>query len=123
MVKQHPVDALLTLTNDVASAPHRVGDTTGVYDVSFFTRDSSLPPPPQSEECLELEDIDAGLQHLADASIGLALFIDEANNALKTDDLTVDQRLHVATMISYIEGLADRLNVVRTPGFHQPKKR
>jgi hypothetical protein len=79
---------------------------TGAYDVSFFQH----RPDPTS------------LDHLGDARVGLGLFIDEAMRALEKDDLTVDQRVHVATILSYIEGLTNRFDVIRVPGFVQAKK-
>jgi hypothetical protein len=86
---------------------------TGVYDVSFF-QGHSVPPVEQRK---------TGLEFLEDARIGMGLFLDEAEGALHTPDLTVDQRLHVATIITYIEGLAKRFDVIREPGFVRPKRR
>lgn len=94
------VDQLLQLDPDV----------TGSYDVSFFG-------------AAELQNtLPTATGHLADARIGLDLFITEANRALLTDELTVDQRVHVSTIVSFIEGLMARFDRVSVPGFLQPKR-
>lgn len=95
------VDELLARTE-----PSRAGDSTGSYDPGFF----------------EKFDTPAAMRHLADARIGLALFIDEASAALATDDLTIDQRLHVAQILSYIDALASKFDGVREPGFVHKKR-
>lgn len=84
---------------------------TGEYDVSFFRQGLSIEPPK------------SGLEHLSDARVGMSLFIEEAQRALETTDLTVDQRIHVATILSFIDGLASRLDIVRRPGFMHRKRR
>ena len=108
------VDELLAVTELYTSEAREAQDemNTGVYDVSFFHR-HDVPP---------VEVRKTGLENLEDARVGLGLFIDEADAALNTGDLTVDQRLHVATILSYIEGLAKRLDHIRTPGFVQQKR-
>lgn len=88
------------------SEPARAGESTGSYDAGFF----------------EKFDKPMGLQRLADAKIGLALFIDEAEAALASSDLTVDQRLHTAQIVTYIEALAARFDRIREPGFVHRKR-
>lgn len=80
---------------------------TGVYDVSFFARE---------------ERTNSSQQHLKDARVGLGLFLDEANIALQHVELTVDQRLHIATITSFIQGLADRFDRISVPGFRSTIK-
>ena len=91
-----------------ASQPPAREETTGVYDMSFF----------QAKEAKET----LALDHLAAAKAGLSMFCTEAGQALKLDGLTVDQRIHVATILSFIEGLSKRLDIVRQPGFVHPKR-
>lgn len=109
MTKAHPVDELLAMTAAKTDPPSAdeipVDVATGVYDVSFFRTAKT------------------SLDHLEDARVGLGLFIEETQQALEKDGLTVDQRLHAATILTYIEGLAKRLDVIRTPGFTHTKKR
>lgn len=81
------------------------------YDVGFFS--------PGAEKASRTCPPKPAMESLADARVGLGLFIDEAERALASTDLTVDQRVHVATILSYVEGLAKRLDVVRRPGFVQ----
>jgi len=81
-------------------------EVTGVYDASFFRA------KPQQKDAH---------QSLEDASIGLKLFMDEAEQALAQGGLTVDQRIHVSTILSYIEGLSKRFDLIRRPGFVQRK--
>lgn len=97
------VDELLELPIDVDTEM-----STGVYDVSFLNPLRSPLP----------------LTRLEDARVGLGLFIDEAIEALKvpSDELTPDQRLHVATILSYIEGLAARFDKIRVPGYVHSRK-
>jgi hypothetical protein len=105
------VDELLTLSEPDSPTSDPVVEVSEIptlsYDVSFFQQ--RLEP--------------TSLDHLGDARVGLGLFIDEAMRALEKDNLTVDQRVHVATILSYIEGLTNRFDKVRVPGFVQPKKR
>ena len=74
------------------------------YDDEFFDRYKSDPPPVEK----------SAAEHMADASIGLALFAEETMHALRKVDLTVEQRLHAATILSYIEALSERFDRVRT---------
>lgn len=94
------------------NAPMPVRDEmdTGVYDTTFFMGTDALPVSP--------------LERLADAKVGLTVFLEEAGRALEApnDELTPDQRVHVATIVSYIEALGTRFDVIRTPGFTQKRK-
>jgi hypothetical protein len=88
---------------------------TGTYDVTFFHKDA-LEALEAAEQAPPEDD------HLADARVGLCLFIEEANAALELSDLTIDQRIHVATIVSYIEGLTTRFDRIRVPGYVQPPR-
>jgi hypothetical protein len=83
--------------------------STGAYDITFFDA--------------QAEERDKATDHMAAAKTGLSLFMEEATQALKTDGLTVDQRFHLATLVSYIEALASRFDIVRRPGFVHPPPR
>ena len=80
-------------------------EITGTYDLSFFESNGSKEP--------------SALEHLSDARSGLVLFLEKASHALSRADLTPDQRIHVSTIASYIEGLVSRLDRIRVPGFVQ----
>lgn len=78
---------------------------TGVYDVRFL---SSSPPLPPSSVASH-----TALEHLVDAKIGLSLFLNEASAALMLgEELTIEQRVHIATIVSYIESLSERFDKV-----------
>jgi hypothetical protein len=83
---------------------------TGTYTTQFFMGADEQPVTP--------------LERLGDAKVGLTIFIDEASKALgaPNDELTPDQRIHVATIVSYVEALAARLDKIRVPGFTQKRK-
>jgi hypothetical protein len=97
------VDELLASGAD--EQPMRAAETTGVYDLSFF---ESVPLPPPARPAHDL---------LEDARVGLGLFIDESREALKSRELNIEQRVHIATIVSYIEALAERFDRVRRPDF------
>lgn len=101
----------VTVTHPVRE--ERVGEATGVYDLSFFQKIQDEQNP--------IERRKTGFESLDDARVGLGLFLDEAEQALASPDLTVDQRLHIATIVSYIDGLAKRFDRVKVPGFVQKK--
>jgi hypothetical protein len=84
---------------------------TGTYDVSFFLGNDE--PQPVSP-----------LQRLASARTGLATFIEETTRALETrnDELTPDQRIHVATIAGYIESLASKFDRIRVPNFAEKRR-
>ena len=110
------VDDLLNMTvpgkRQGITAPAPVEDAeevTGVYNVQFFEgRDAKRPEP-------------APLTHLADARIGLDLFLAETTRALEVNDneLTADQRIHIATIAGFIEALGARFDRIRVPGYVQ----
>lgn len=96
------VDDLLVMTQ---RQPQLSTDT---YDSRFFAIRNGRAVT--ADECME------------EASLGLAHFIKEAEAALKTNQLTVDQRLHVAMLVSYVDGLATRFDKVREPGYVEKPK-
>lgn len=102
MANSHPVDELLKITDPAEERE----EVTGVYNVKFFEAHVKQPTP---------------LERLADARIGLSLFLEEASRALEspTNELTPDQRIHVATITSFIEGLSARFDRIRVPGYMQ----
>jgi hypothetical protein len=102
---------LVELDRTRATVNVEVEMSTGVYDTSFFQRHRVAPSLPRP-----------AVDHMEDARVGLGLFLDEANAALASKELTVDQRIHVATIVSYIEALANRFDRVRVPGFTQIKR-
>lgn len=83
--------------------------STGTYDLDFFQLQSPgiVPSKPVT---LALDD----------ARLGLDLFLDEARVALLSSELTDDQRIHVSTIITYVEGLARRFDRIRSPEFANP---
>ena len=91
-----------TLT--VVAADFDDDEPTGSYDVGFFRAEQPAVPADTT--------VRTSLEHLKDARVGLGLFLEEADMALRRGDLTVDQRIHVATIVSYIEGLNTRLGRV-----------
>lgn len=99
------VDALLALSE----SPDRE-EVTGIYDLNFFGLNRPKEAPVDAHRLME------------DARIGLNLFLEEASRALETDDLTIDQRCHVATIVSYIEALGTRFDRVRVEGFTQSQR-
>lgn len=100
------MDELLAVVESLRAAPMRDRETTGVYDTSFFESIKKVPQPTRS-----------AFDHLEDARVGMALFIEESQEALKSRDLSVEQRVHIATIVSYIDRLAARFDQVRRAGF------
>src|SRR5579885_1150453 len=90
-----------------APVPEERDEVTGVYDLSFFESHDRKPV--------------SALAHLADAKVGLGLFLEETTRALEinSNELTPDQRVHVATIASYIEALMARFDRIRVPGYVQ----
>jgi len=84
-------------------------ENTGVYDTTFFLGTDAVPVDP--------------LERLADARVGLCLFLEEAIKALETphDVLTPDQRIHISTIVSFIEALTVRFDRIRVPNFTQKR--
>lgn len=83
-------------------------EVTGIYNASFFKTHTPAK---------------TALQNLEDAAIGFKLFMEEAEQALSKCDLTVDQRIHVSTILSYVDGLNRRFEHVRQPGFVQRRSK
>jgi hypothetical protein len=91
---------------------------TGSYDLTFFetertqsgTKMKSVVPAP-------VEVSHPKRDMLTAATLGLNMFLDEADEALRVGDLTVDQRIHVATIVSMVEGLTARFVRVCSPDF------
>lgn len=75
-----------------------IEESTGVYDTGFF-------------------NIKSTSEHLSDARIGLDLFLNEANQALQRSDLTNDQRIHIARIVTFVQSLTDRFDTVSSPEF------
>ena len=94
-----------------APIPEERDEVTGVYDLRFFESHDRKPTN--------------ALAHLEDARVGLGLFVEEATRALEvnSDELTPDQRIHVATITSYIEALMARFDRIRVPGYVQKATR
>jgi len=84
-------------------------ETTSIYDLDFFRAES---PPCVARSTPQL---------LEDARVGLGLFLEESQAALERTDLTVEQRVHIATIVSYVDGLATRFDRIRSWGT-PPKK-
>lgn len=103
--ENHVIDELLA--QSLRPVPLGKAMPTAPYDIAFFEPDNADLPIPVRD-------------HLERARTALANFLTEAQLALETSELTSDQVLHVATIASYIEGLADRLDVIRMPGFMHP---
>lgn len=93
------------------TAPEAREEVTGIYNVQFFQGSDVKPVSP--------------LEHLGDARIGLDLFLEEATKALEipNDELTADQRIHVATIVSFIEALGARFDKIKVPGYVQKGRR
>src|SRR5579884_1839279 len=94
-----------------APIPEERDEVTGVYDLSFFESHDHKPVSP--------------LDHLGDAKVGLSLFLEETTKALEApnDELTPDQRIHIATIAGFIEALAARFDRIRVPGYVQKSRR
>jgi hypothetical protein len=111
--EMHAVDDLLKSTAAAARKgvsapiPEERDEVTGVYDLRFFESHDRKPA--------------SALDHLADARVGLGLFLEETTRALEvnSNELTPDQRVHVATIASYIEALMARFDRIRVPGYVQ----
>jgi hypothetical protein len=106
---QTEVDSLLAIIEAI-ELPVREEMSTGVYDLHFYeamdvAKNTVLPPAMKASD------------HLDDARVGMGLFIDETKRALALAELNPAQRVHIATILSYIEGLADRFDKVRKPDF------
>lgn len=87
---------------------------TGSYDIPFF--DAKTAKADDGNLSVTLAD------PLENAASGLTVFLEEAQVALETMDMSVDQRFHIATIVSYIEALGKRFDTVRQPDWHRNRK-
>lgn len=86
-------------------ASMKENETTGVYDTRFFTPGDLIIQDEISASARTTQDLE-------DARTGLNLFIEKSWSALEHGELTVFQRFHVATILSFVEALAKRFDKV-----------